>query len=320
MEQTNPPHPDTIRRHLLGMSAPAEGEQIERRLLADPAFYDEVSACEDELLDEYVGGRLAARERENFERVFLAAPDRRQKLRFALALRRHIDAADAPPSPADVAPPPANVATPPANVAPPPASRAPRAPRPTFFGGLGRPARLGLASVVLAAAAGAILSAVRAPWRQAAPPADRAAVGGAANATRPRESPASPAPASPPDTRADARANTVAVTLKPGLTRGDAGGTNRVEIRPGVELVRLELLIASAGHASYHATVRNVEGRAVADLTSLAADSAGGAPSVVVELPASALAPDDYRVKLSGLHEGGDPEPVATYNFRVSHP
>ncbi|MCA1615613.1 MAG: hypothetical protein LC800_16235, partial [Acidobacteria bacterium] len=84
MEQTSLPPPDSIRRYLLGTAAPAEVEQIERRLLADPAFYDEVSASEDELLDEYVGGRLAARERENFESVFLAAPERRQKLGFAL--------------------------------------------------------------------------------------------------------------------------------------------------------------------------------------------------------------------------------------------
>lgn len=313
MEQTNPPPPDSIRRYLLGASAPAEAEQIERRLLADPAFYDEVSACEDELLDEYVGGRLAARERENFERVFLAAPERRQRLRFALALRRRIDAAVVTPLPADVESSPADIATP-------PASRASRAPRPGRFGGLGRAARLGLAACVLIAAAGAILLAVRAPWRPVSPPADRAASDGAANATRPRESPALPAATSRPNARTNARANTVAVTLKPGLTRGDVGEKGRVEIRPGVELIRLELLIASADHASYQATVRNVEGREVADLTSLTADSAGGARAVVVEIPASAFAPDDYRVRLSGLHEGGDPEPVATYNFRVSHP
>ncbi len=305
MEQTNATDIDSIRRYLLGASAPAEAERIERRLLADRAFYDEVSACEDELLDEYIGGRLAAGERESFEGIFLVAPERRQKLRFALALRRRIEES-VPPSDASSVMVSAGAFA--------------GAPRAGFFRRLSPNERAAFASVVLIASAGAVLLAVRAPWRTPAQPAAPAAVERAASVSRPDAPPAHSVPTALPNNRTNARAKIVAVALTPGLTRGAGDQTRRVEITPGVELVRLQLLITSADYASYQATVRSVEGRAVADLTSLAADSVGGAPAVVVELPASSLAPDDYRVKLSGLREGGDPELVASYFLRILRP
>ena len=310
MQQTNPPDPDSIRRYLLGTSAPAEQELIELRLLADRTFYDEVSAAEDELLDEYLDGRLAGRERENFDDIFLAAPERQQKLRFALALRRSA-AESARPSPADSA----TIAG--------GAESAGGAARGGFFVRLGPAARAACAAVVVLAAAGAVLLAVldsrqtHAPTH-AAPAADERA----ADLSRPREAPAPPhVTQARPDGRADAPAKTIAVTLTPGLTRGADDETRRVEITPDVGRVRLELLIASGDYPTYQATVRSVEGRAVCDLTGLAAESSGGAQAVFVEVPASSLAPDDYRVKLSGQRDdGGDPEPVNTYSFRVLHP
>lgn len=305
MGQTNDASPDSIRRYLLGASAPAEQEGIERRLLTDRAFYDEVSAGEDELLDEYLCGQLSTSERASFESTFLAAPERQQKLSFARALRRRIDEA-APPLPADSATT--------HGVAP---ARAPG-----FFNSFNRPARLGFAAVVLLAAAGAILLAVRSSWQSPTPanaPA-AAAADRAADVSRPDESPAPPVPTTQPNDRKNSRPKTLAVTLRPGRTRGGQDETKRVVLQAGTELVRLELLIASAEHASYNASVQTVERREVASLTNLPAASVGGEPAVVAELPASTFAPGDYRVNLSGRDEGGEVEPLQTYYFRVTKP
>ena len=301
MGQTNAASPDSIRRYLLGTSPPAEQEGIEQRLLADRAFFDEVSAGEDELLDEYLGGRLSPRERANFESIFLAAPERQQKLRFAGALRRHIDEA-APPSPAFSAPThevgPARAARPPG-----------------FFDHFNRPARLGFASVVLLASAGVALLAVRSSWPSSSP-----AEAPAANVSRPRESAATPVPTARPNGRRNSRTKTFAFKLTPGRTRSSEDETKGVDIPAGTELVQIELLLASAEHASYDASVQTVERREIKSLTHLPAESVGGAPAVVVEVPASALAHGDYRVSLSGRNESGEVEPLPTYYFHVSKP
>lgn len=319
MEQTTPPDPDSVRRYLLGTSPPAEQELIELRLLADRTFHDEVSAAEDELLDEYLDGRLAAGERENFDDIFLAAPERQQKLRFALALRRRT-AESALPSPAD----PAMISVGSVGLTASVGATAGGASRGGFFGRLGPAARAACAAVVVLAAGGAVLLAVRDSRESHAPtPAATAADDRAANLSRTRERPAAHVTTPRPDGRADASAQTIAVTLTPRRTRGADDETRRVEITPDVGLVRLELLIASADYATYQATVRSVEGRPVCDLTNLAADSStgGGGQAVFVEVPAASLAPDDYRVRLSGLREsGGDPEPLDSYFFRVLHP
>lgn len=326
MQQTNLPDPDSIRRYLLGTSAPAEQQLIELRLLADRTFYDEVSAAEDELLDEYLDGSLAGRERESFDDIFLAAPERRQKLKFALALRRRA-AESAGPSSADSAAISEGAAAATGGAAAGGAvaggAVAGGAARGGFFGRLSPAGRAACAAIMVLAAAGAVLLAVRDSWQSHAPtPATPAADERAADSSPTRERPAAPVPSTRPDGRAEgAPAKTVAVTLAPGLTRGADDETRRVEITPDVGRVRLELLIASDGYPTYQATVRSVEGRAVCDLTGLAAESSGGAQAVFVEVPASSLAPDDYRVRLSGLREsGGDPEPLDSYFFRVPHP
>ena len=56
---------------------------------------EELNLAEDELIDDYVGERLDADERAEFERHFLSTEERRRQLRFTLALGRYADAAHA---------------------------------------------------------------------------------------------------------------------------------------------------------------------------------------------------------------------------------
>ena len=77
-----------IKKYLLGQLAGADLAEIERRLLTDDEFYEEVQIMEDELVDEYVNSELSADERRLFEKNFLADPESRSKLRLGREIGR----------------------------------------------------------------------------------------------------------------------------------------------------------------------------------------------------------------------------------------
>jgi len=80
-----------IRDYLLG-ALPAERLQnVEQRILADDEFHQEIEIAEEELLDDYVRGRLPPQERRLFEEHFLASPLRRQRLKFARAFQEKLN-------------------------------------------------------------------------------------------------------------------------------------------------------------------------------------------------------------------------------------
>ena len=81
----------SIRAYLLGLIQENEQPAIEERLLTDDEFYEELLIAEDELIDEYLGGRLSSSDQEQFEEHFLVTPERQQKLRFGRALKIYTD-------------------------------------------------------------------------------------------------------------------------------------------------------------------------------------------------------------------------------------
>lgn len=83
---------ERIRAYLLGRIAQADLPDLEQQLLVDAAFYEELSIVEDELIDEYIHGELPTSDRESFDSHFMSAPERREKLRFARALKKHVSA------------------------------------------------------------------------------------------------------------------------------------------------------------------------------------------------------------------------------------
>ena len=84
---------DLLKRYLLGWLEPEEQERLEKQLLTNDEYFEELLAAEDELIDSYVRGSLSEPDRERFARLFLAAPERRQKLSFAEALNRYVTVA-----------------------------------------------------------------------------------------------------------------------------------------------------------------------------------------------------------------------------------
>ena len=90
-----------IRSYLLGLLGDKEQERVEKRLLGEEEFFEQVLVAEDEIVDDYLEGSLSGSERERFEKHFLITPERRQKLRFAATLKKHVEASASPaPRPA----------------------------------------------------------------------------------------------------------------------------------------------------------------------------------------------------------------------------
>lgn len=81
-----------IRRYLLGESSPADREQIEERLFREKDFSDELSLCENELIDDYAQNLLSEHERELFEKNFAYSPERLQNLLLAQAAIKYAKA------------------------------------------------------------------------------------------------------------------------------------------------------------------------------------------------------------------------------------
>jgi hypothetical protein len=63
---------------------------LEKRLLNDGELFEELLISEDELVDEYVGGRLTREERHQFESHFLVTADRHRKFQFGRTLNEYL--------------------------------------------------------------------------------------------------------------------------------------------------------------------------------------------------------------------------------------
>jgi hypothetical protein len=77
-------------------------EKIDKKIMLDDDFFQEIEIAERELLDDYVHGGMTAEEVDLFRRNFLKTDSRRDGLQFAEALQHKIGATPAPvpePSP-----------------------------------------------------------------------------------------------------------------------------------------------------------------------------------------------------------------------------
>lgn len=270
-----------LKEYLLGQLTPERGAPLEERLLTDRAFYEELSAAEDELIDLYLEGDLDAADRAAFESHFLSAPERQRKINFARALRRYVATEAAAPAEAveDAADPQAEAPpeAPPPELGPTPLRRNRF---PMLFAR--RPA------LAFSLAAALLVSVAAVSWL---------AVG-----RRTSQSPR----------------NVYAVTLTTGLTR-DSGETRRVTPPDGADTLRLRLeLPADADYASYRFELQTPEGRTVHTGDHLKPAETDGRPAVEADVPTELLPAGDYQLKLSGLSTGGDAEPVGRYPFRIT--
>ena len=81
---------ERIRRYLLGQLSDGAREELEQDLLANAELFEELLVAEDEIIDEYLGGKLNVDERASFEKHFLSTPERHEKLKFGRAFDRFL--------------------------------------------------------------------------------------------------------------------------------------------------------------------------------------------------------------------------------------
>jgi hypothetical protein len=76
----------TIIRYLLNELSEEDGMRLEEAYLEDESLFERLRALEEELIEEYVKGELSGRERELFERHYLASEQRRARIETARQL------------------------------------------------------------------------------------------------------------------------------------------------------------------------------------------------------------------------------------------
>jgi CHAT domain-containing protein/Flp pilus assembly protein TadD len=79
---------DTLRKYLLGQLSEEAEEKVELRLLADADYSEALEITTDELIDQYVEEELSAEDHKLIEQHFFNSEVRRDKLKFALALKK----------------------------------------------------------------------------------------------------------------------------------------------------------------------------------------------------------------------------------------
>jgi len=73
-------------RYLLGDVAEDEQASIEERFFQDDSYFEELSALEDELINDYVGGRMAVEDQLRFDRRMASSPELRRRVDFTRGL------------------------------------------------------------------------------------------------------------------------------------------------------------------------------------------------------------------------------------------
>jgi hypothetical protein len=284
------------RRYALGALDDAESLLVEERLVTDPAAFDVLLAVADDLTEDYLDDALGADDRRRFETHFLAIPEHQDRLRVMRALRAKATAAAVP-----------------ARLS-------------------GRTRGLATAAIIAIAASGAVGTWLAVSPAEPTAPAVRSAVpppmtvpstvpgpadAGAAAPSGPSRVAGGPAadtarPAAPVLAAATPRT----FQLHAGLTRS-TGTLPRIAIPGGATSIRLRLDASSPlAEGAYRAAIEDIDGGLI--FAALVQRRAADATPFSLTVPADRLVRGDYRLVLTTPDDGGTPQTVATYPFRVT--
>jgi hypothetical protein len=314
----------TLRRYLLGQLSEQEEVSQEEQLLTEASYYQRLVLAEDDLIDDYVRGKLSVEDRERIEERFLASPRRREKLRTAQALAGYASQRARPAgseqgldlSGADGG-----------------------ATVPTFAGNRGRVTLLGFAAAALLFIAlatgllfeiGRLRSGMDALNRDQMEAKQREeALRQELDALRQRSEQLAAELAREQDHRllleqdiADRQrvpqitqrvpeTALISLNLNPGRIR-DTGVAAAIEILPTTRWVRLRLTLERGGYDSYRAILQTAEGKRVWTGGDLSARRINDDLAIEVVLPARLLVPGEYTLQLS---PSSGPERIGTYYF-----
>jgi hypothetical protein len=271
-----------LRKYLLGQVSPAERRQIESWLMTDDEAYFLLEAAEDDLIDESLQQGLTEAEMAQFDKLFLAAPERQRKLQFRSSFRRAVEGYT-PVKPK----------------------------RKRFFDmSFYRPAFVYALSAVLAiavAVSGWSLLRIAGLQRELAETlADR---------DRLQQQIASPATASTPS-NISGQSAAVILSLMPGAIRSRGGqDTAPTAELNGDTVVRISLALLQDDYKTYRAYLVYPDDTEVLVGNNLRSNQG---KAVALAIPTGLLSAAQYSIRLEGISNSPVPDTIDRYSFRIT--
>ena len=322
-----------INRYLLGELPEEQQVEIEDRAFSDQEFMAIITAAENDLIDEYVREQMSAADQGRFESRFLASESRRKRVEFARALTQLLDETRVTERETR-------------KVSAAPVSW--REALAAFFNGLNPVGRLALtAATLLILVGGAWLITQTLTLRsqlnqlqaqRSSQQNNQQTLEQQVESERRRNDELSAQLNQEKQQRAQSdeslrqlsesvkqqqqpneapRSIIASLALLPGISRG-ATTQPKLILPPNASVARLQIGIEpEEDYQSFGVELRTANGRPVWMRDALTARSSRGGRSVRLTLPASALLPGEYELRLKGVPETGPPEDVGFYYFEV---
>jgi anti-sigma-K factor RskA len=303
-----------VRRYLLGELPEEEQERVERQMLVDGDYSALVSVLEEDLIEDYVSGRLGAGDASKFERVFLTTPEGVEQVKLARNLRAYALKQAYGKSPE------------------------------AFHGDSGtrlKPISLMeylrsktvMGRFALATAAALVVlvgwSLVAKVWqRQQRPDTIRPQLEAQLAEEQARNEELAKSLQQEQDRRARLEQELASsknskpeqplsalasIVLSPGMARA-GGPSNELVIKPGASQASFRLLIRKTSYGSFRASINTEDGRRV---WSGPAHLSPGGGEVRLSVPVNLLPNGKYFIQLQGAAGQGEYQDIATYYFTV---
>jgi hypothetical protein len=320
-----------ITQYLLGELTEEQQVEIEDRAFSDQQFMASITAVENDLIDEYVREEMSASDRRRFESRFLASESRRKRVEFARALAHLLNETRVTERETRKV------------------SAAPiswREALAAFFNGLNPVSKIALAAatlLVLLGGAWLITQTLtlrsqlnRLQAQQHSQQNSQQTLEQQVESERRRNEELLAQLNQEKQQRAQSdeslrrlseninqqqnvapRSIIASLTLLPGISRG-ATTQPKLILPPNASVARLQIGIEpEEDYKSFGVELRTANGRPVWTRDSLTARSSRGGRSIRLTLPASALLPGEYELRLKGVPESGPTEDVGFYYFEV---
>jgi anti-sigma factor RsiW len=291
-----------LTHYLLGEVSQDERAEIEEEYLRNDELFEELVAAENDLIDDYVRGKLSGAERAQFEARFLSLPEKRERVQFARSLMRF-----GPPPPSSAAD-----------------AVAVQRPGPAIST---LAARIAWTSVLLAILAGFVwVALINRKLRDQLETEHAGQSNGQRQVQELRQQLAELQQATassqtqqikdlPPPGSAS-----LSLTLVPDLARG-SGRQITLRLDSGISQVLLLLRREHRESAFYDVVLETAEGIRIWQKKNLGAELAGDGNVVIsVEMPPRMLNPGDYVLRLFRSATGKPPDELDAYSFRVVKP
>ena len=309
---------DLITQYLLGSLSEPQSVALEAECFADNDTFERVAAAENDLIDDYLRGKLSPGDHEKFVRHFLASPRRRERVQAARILLQNMSSI----------------------VVADERVRTSSSGRRPFLSVFRKPdLRMGWvlagAATLLLLLAGAWLlgetSRLRGQLLQVQ--AEQSGQLGRQRelevqleAERRQNSELSAELASAHDqlaaldTQRDERppfpTNALSFFLSPGFARGSSGEPQTLTVPAGVQSIKLRITLTRSDYQNYRAIVQTPEGAEMWKQNIRPVKLRSGA-AVLLQIPASRFTRNDYILKIIGTTATGEVEDASSYYFRV---